>query len=152
MNNTSTTVPQLCGTLILTFVQLKKMTTIFSETDDVRNGGFVKVYRGTLLTGKLVVVKRFERSLQGNLAFRTRIKLLSRVHHRNVASSVSGDLGLWKAKQHAFVSRGVRGTLPWIDRALEWEMQYRVKKVLGERSGTKVKKFNRRNFTWVLQY
>ncbi|KAK1628387.1 hypothetical protein QYE76_002702 [Lolium multiflorum] len=89
MKSTSTSVPQLRGARIFTFAELKKITNNFSEANDIGNGGFGKVYRGTLPTGQLVAVKRSqEGSLQGNLEFRTEIELLSRVHHKNVVSLV----------------------------------------------------------------
>ncbi|CAM0955368.1 unnamed protein product [Alopecurus aequalis] len=89
VKSTSTSVPQLRGARIFTFAELKKMTNNFSEANAIGNGGFGKVYRGTLPTGQLVAVKRSqEGSLQGNLEFRTEIELLSRVHHKNVVSLV----------------------------------------------------------------
>ncbi|KAM0900335.1 hypothetical protein ACQ4PT_020705 [Festuca glaucescens] len=89
MKSTSTSVPQLRGARIFTFAELKKITNNFSEANDIGNGGFGKVYRGTLPTGQLVAVKRSQQgSLQGNLEFRTEIELLSRVHHKNVVSLV----------------------------------------------------------------
>ncbi|VAH57401.1 unnamed protein product [Triticum turgidum subsp. durum] len=87
MKSTSTSVPQLRGARTFTFAELKKITNNFSEANDIGNGGFGKVYRGTLPTGQLVAVKRSqEGSLQGSLEFRTEIELLSRVHHKNVVS------------------------------------------------------------------
>ncbi|CAM0952750.1 unnamed protein product [Alopecurus aequalis] len=89
MKSTSTSVPQLRGARIFTFAELRKMTNNFSEANNMGNGGFGKVYRGTLPTGQLVAVKRSqEGSQQGNLEFRTEIELLSRVHHKNVVSLV----------------------------------------------------------------
>ncbi|KAF7028047.1 hypothetical protein CFC21_040024 [Triticum aestivum] len=87
MKSTSTSVPQLRGARTFTFAELKKITNNFSEANDIGNGGFGKVYRGTLPTGQLIAVKRSqEGSLQGSLEFRTEIELLSRVHHKNVVS------------------------------------------------------------------
>uniref|UniRef100_A0ACD5XRF8 Uncharacterized protein n=1 Tax=Avena sativa TaxID=4498 RepID=A0ACD5XRF8_AVESA len=89
MKSTSSSVPQLRGARVFTFAELKKITNNFSESNDIGNGGFGKVYRGTLPTGQLVAVKRSQHgSLQGNLEFRTEIELLSRVHHKNVVSLV----------------------------------------------------------------
>ncbi|KAL6642385.1 hypothetical protein ACP70R_020566 [Stipagrostis hirtigluma subsp. patula] len=89
MKSTSTSVPQLRGARMFTFDELKKITNNFSEANDIGNGGYGKVYRGTLPSGQLVAVKRSQQgSLQGSLEFRTEIELLSRVHHKNVVSLV----------------------------------------------------------------
>ncbi|PUZ63301.1 hypothetical protein GQ55_3G056800 [Panicum hallii var. hallii] len=90
MKSTSaSTVPQLRGARMFSFDELKKITNNFSEANDIGNGGYGKVYRGTLPSGQLVAVKRSQQgSLQGSLEFRTEIELLSRVHHKNVVSLV----------------------------------------------------------------
>jgi len=90
MKSTSaSTVPQLRGARTFSFEELRKITNNFSEANDIGNGGYGKVYRGTLPSGQLVAVKRSQQgSLQGSLEFRTEIELLSRVHHRNVVSLV----------------------------------------------------------------
>ncbi|CAM0913376.1 unnamed protein product [Alopecurus aequalis] len=85
--NTSTSIPQLRGARMFTFDELKKITDNFSEVNDIGNGGFGKVYRGTLPSGEMVAIKRAQQdSLQGSLEFRTEIELLSRVHHKNVVT------------------------------------------------------------------
>ncbi|XP_039835961.1 leucine-rich repeat receptor protein kinase HPCA1-like isoform X2 [Panicum virgatum] len=90
MKSTSaSTVPQLRGARPFSFEELRKITNNFSEANDIGNGGYGKVYRGTLPSGQLVAVKRSQQgSLQGSLEFRTEIELLSRVHHKNVVSLV----------------------------------------------------------------
>ncbi|KAG2615323.1 leucine-rich repeat receptor protein kinase HPCA1-like isoform X2 [Panicum virgatum] len=90
MKSTSaSTAPQLRGARTFSFDELRKITNNFSEANDIGNGGYGKVYRGTLPSGQLVAVKRSQQgSLQGSLEFRTEIELLSRVHHRNVVSLV----------------------------------------------------------------
>ncbi|RLN28688.1 putative leucine-rich repeat receptor-like protein kinase [Panicum miliaceum] len=90
MKSTSaSTVPQLRGARTFSFDELRKITNNFSEANDIGNGGYGKVYRGTLPSGQLVAVKRSQQgSLQGSLEFRTEIELLSRVHHKNVVSLV----------------------------------------------------------------
>jgi serine/threonine protein kinase len=82
-------IPQLRGARMFNFDELRKITNNFSEANDIGNGGYGKVYRGTLPSGQLVAVKRSQQgSLQGSLEFRTEIELLSRVHHKNVVSLV----------------------------------------------------------------
>nr|CAB3491151.1 unnamed protein product [Digitaria exilis] len=89
IEDTSSSVPQLHGARVFTFVELKKITSNFSEANDIGNGSYGKVYRGTLPGGQLVAVKRSQQgSMQGSLEFRTEIELLSRVHHKNVVTLV----------------------------------------------------------------
>ncbi|XVE89310.1 hypothetical protein DITRI_Ditri19aG0192200 [Diplodiscus trichospermus] len=80
-------IPQLKGARCFSFEELKKYTNNFSEANDIGSGGYGKVYRGTLPTGKLIAIKRAQQgSTQGGLEFKTEIELLSRVHHKNVVS------------------------------------------------------------------
>ncbi|KAH6804258.1 Leucine-rich repeat protein kinase family protein [Perilla frutescens var. frutescens] len=88
-NSDSGGVPQLKGGRCFTFEEIKKCTNNFSKMNDLGNGGFGKVYRGTLPNGQLVAIKRAQHgSTQGGLEFKTEIELLSRVHHKNVVSLV----------------------------------------------------------------
>ncbi|CAM0913377.1 unnamed protein product [Alopecurus aequalis] len=87
VKSTSTSVPQPRSARMFTFKELKKITDNFSEANVIGNGGFGKVYRGTLPGGQMVAIKRAQQdSLQGSLEFRTEIELLSRVHHKNVVA------------------------------------------------------------------
>ncbi|XP_059461837.1 leucine-rich repeat receptor protein kinase HPCA1-like [Corylus avellana] len=78
-------VPQLKGARRFSYEELKKYTNNFSEANGIGSGGYGKVYRGTLSTGKLIAIKRAQRdSMQGGHEFKTEIELLSRVHHKNL--------------------------------------------------------------------
>ncbi|KAF2317300.1 hypothetical protein GH714_019757 [Hevea brasiliensis] len=80
-------VPQLKGARCFSFEELKKYTSNFSEANNIGSGGYGKVYRGILPSGKLIAIKRAQQiSLQGGLEFKTEIELLSRVHHKNLVS------------------------------------------------------------------
>jgi len=75
---------------------MSKATSNFSSSAQVGQGGYGKVYRGVLEDNTLVAVKRAEEgSLQGKREFLTEIKLLSRLHHRNLVSLIgySGEGG-----------------------------------------------------------
>lgn len=64
-------------------------TNNFSDSAQVGQGGYGKVYRGILADGTVVAIKRAqEGSLQGSKEFFTEIELLSRLHHRNLVSLV----------------------------------------------------------------
>ncbi|XAR56213.1 Non-specific serine/threonine protein kinase [Bertholletia excelsa] len=88
-NRSSGEVPQLKGATSFSFEDLQKFTNNFSEANDIGSGGYGKVYKGTLPTGKLVAIKRAKiRSMQGGQEFKTEIELLSRLHHKNIVSLV----------------------------------------------------------------
>lgn len=81
--------PKLKGARWFSFAELKKATNNFSESNEVGSGGYGKVYRGILLSGEQVAIKRAqENSMQGGTEFKNEIELLSRVHHKNVVSLV----------------------------------------------------------------
>lgn len=66
---------------------MSRATDNFCNTAQVGQGGYGKVYRGTLGDGTVVAIKRAqEGSLQGEKEFLTEIELLSRLHHRNLVS------------------------------------------------------------------
>ncbi|THU71313.1 hypothetical protein C4D60_Mb04t00100 [Musa balbisiana] len=72
-----------------TFEDMVQATSNFSNSTQVGQGGYGKVYRGTLVDGTPVAIKRAqEGSLQGSKEFSTEIELLSRLHHRNLVSLV----------------------------------------------------------------
>ncbi|KAA0051261.1 putative leucine-rich repeat receptor-like protein kinase [Cucumis melo var. makuwa] len=87
--NDSGSAPQLKGARWFSYDELKKCTDNFSTTNVVGSGGFGMVYRGTLVDGKVVAIKRAQQgSMQGGLEFKTEIELLSRVHHKNLVGLV----------------------------------------------------------------
>ena len=68
---------------------MARATNNFDILAQVGQGGYGKVYRGTLDDGEIVAIKRaHEDSLQGSKEFCTEIELLSRLHHRNLVSLV----------------------------------------------------------------
>lgn len=69
------------------FDELTLATKNFNNSSLVGQGGYGKVYKGTLTDGTVVAIKRaLEGSLQGQKEFLTEIELLSRLHHRNLVS------------------------------------------------------------------
>ncbi|XP_073273684.1 leucine-rich repeat receptor protein kinase HPCA1-like [Primulina huaijiensis] len=87
--NESGGAPQLKGARWFSYDELKKCTSNFSESNEIGSGGYGKVYRGMLSSGKLVAVKKAQQgSMQGGLEFKTEIELLSRVHHKNLVGLV----------------------------------------------------------------
>ncbi|KAI4324548.1 hypothetical protein MLD38_030028 [Melastoma candidum] len=77
------------GVKEFTFRELAMATDNFNISTEVGEGGYGKVYRGCLLDKTVVAIKRAEEgSLQGQQEFLTEIKLLSRLHHRNLVSLI----------------------------------------------------------------
>ncbi|KAE8734035.1 putative LRR receptor-like serine/threonine-protein kinase [Hibiscus syriacus] len=71
------------GVRDFTFKEMVVATDNFST--QVGQGGYGKVYKGSLSDKTVVAIKRAEEgSLQGQKEFLTEIKLLSRLHHRNL--------------------------------------------------------------------
>ncbi|WVY93625.1 hypothetical protein V8G54_032713 [Vigna mungo] len=77
------------GVRAFTYGELSSATNNFSISAQVGQGGYGKVYKGTLSDGTVVAIKRAqEGSLQGEKEFLTEISLLSRLHHRNLVSLI----------------------------------------------------------------
>ncbi|XP_039001835.1 probable LRR receptor-like serine/threonine-protein kinase At1g06840 isoform X3 [Hibiscus syriacus] len=75
------------GVRDFTFKEMVVATDNFST--QVGQGGYGKVYKGSFFDKTVVAIKRAEEgSLQGQKEFLTEIKLLSRLHHRNLVSLV----------------------------------------------------------------
>ncbi|OAY67259.1 putative LRR receptor-like serine/threonine-protein kinase [Ananas comosus] len=73
------------GVKRFTFEEMATATNNFSDSTQVGQGGYGKVYKDRTL----VAIKRAEEgSLQGSKEFCTEIELLSRLHHRNLVSLV----------------------------------------------------------------
>ncbi|KAL7617534.1 hypothetical protein Lser_V15G03552 [Lactuca serriola] len=81
--------PQLKGARWFSYDELKKSTSNFSHTNLLGSGGYGKVYKGTVLGGQVVAIKKAQQaSMQGGLEFKTEIELLSRVHHKNLVGLI----------------------------------------------------------------
>ncbi|GMI84039.1 HDS-associated RLK1 [Hibiscus trionum] len=77
------------GVKSFTYTELAVATNNFNSSTQVGQGGYGKVYRGTLADGLVAAIKRAqEGSLQGEREFLTEIQLLSRLHHRNLVSLI----------------------------------------------------------------
>jgi len=119
--------PQLKGARFFSLEELKNGTNNFS--DEIGSGGYGNVYKGTLVDGTRVAIKRAEPgSMQGVVEFKNEIELLSRVHHRNLVSLIGfcyeqGEQML----VYEYISNGtlrenllVRGTY------LDWKKRLRI--------------------------
>ncbi|KAL2561845.1 hypothetical protein GLYMA_20G139300v4 [Glycine max] len=72
-------------TLQLDFSTIVAATNNFSDANELGQGGFGPVYKGTLSNGKEVAVKRLSRnSLQGDIEFKNEVLLVAKLQHRNL--------------------------------------------------------------------
>ena len=77
------------GVKDFSYREMALATNNFDISAQVGQGGYGKVYKGTLADGTIVAIKRAqEGSLQGEKEFLTEIELLSRLHHRNLVSLI----------------------------------------------------------------
>ncbi|KAL0844694.1 hypothetical protein Bca101_017940 [Brassica carinata] len=59
-------------------------TNDFSSENKLGQGGFGTVYKGILLNGREIAVKRVIRGLEGGLEFKNEVSLLTRLQHKNL--------------------------------------------------------------------
>ncbi|KAK1375179.1 hypothetical protein POM88_031372 [Heracleum sosnowskyi] len=72
---------------------IHKATQHFSEANKLGEGGFGPVYKGTLLNGKQIAVKRLSRSSgQGMKEFKAEVTLIARLQHRNLVKLLGCSL------------------------------------------------------------
>ncbi|KAK9285445.1 hypothetical protein L1049_024638 [Liquidambar formosana] len=75
--------------LKMTFSEIKYATKKFNKKMVIGEGGFGKVYKGTLRNGKKVAVKRSEPGHgQGIMEFQAEILVLSKIRHRHLVSLI----------------------------------------------------------------
>jgi len=76
---------KVAGVRAFTREELAAATDSFSEERQIGQGGYGKVFVGTLQDGKQVAIKVADpTSHQGAHEFYTEIELLSRIHHMNL--------------------------------------------------------------------
>ncbi|KAG8068276.1 hypothetical protein GUJ93_ZPchr0005g15304 [Zizania palustris] len=121
--------PQLKGARFFSFDELKSCTNNFSDSHEIGSGGYGKVYKGTLVDGTRVAIKRAQpNSMQGAVEFKNEIELLSRVHHRNLVSLIGfcyeqGEQML----VYEYISNGtLRENLTGRGAYLDWKKRLRI--------------------------
>ncbi|XP_057972233.1 probable LRR receptor-like serine/threonine-protein kinase At5g63710 isoform X2 [Malania oleifera] len=113
--------------------ELELATDNFSESNIIGQGGFGKVYRGVLLDGSKVAVKRLTdyHSPGGEAAFQREVQLISVAVHRNLLRLVgfcttsSERILVYPFMKNLSVSNHLRDLKPG-ERCLDWPTRKRV--------------------------
>ncbi|OAE29661.1 hypothetical protein AXG93_509s1130 [Marchantia polymorpha subsp. ruderalis] len=117
--------PRLKSARRFPLVELKAATKNWSEV--LGEGGYGKVYKGTLKDGEEVAIKRANKdSMQGLSEFKNELELLSRVHHRNLVDLIGFCYeGGEQALVYEFMSNGTFRELLYErpGEPLSWQMR-----------------------------
>ncbi|KAG6555713.1 hypothetical protein Mapa_002950 [Marchantia paleacea] len=117
--------PRLKSARRFPLLELKAATNNWSEV--LGEGGYGKVYKGTLKGGEVVAIKRANKdSVQGLSEFKNELELLSRVHHRNLVDLVGFCYeGGEQALVYEFMSNGTFRELLYErpGEPLSWQMR-----------------------------
>ncbi|XP_058738378.1 receptor-like cytoplasmic kinase 185 isoform X2 [Vicia villosa] len=82
-------IPHPTSTRFIAFEELKEATNNFEPASVLGEGGFGKVFKGTLSDGTSVAIKRLTNGgQQGDKEFLAEVEMLSRLHHRNLVKLV----------------------------------------------------------------
>ncbi|KAK4489579.1 hypothetical protein RD792_005391 [Penstemon davidsonii] len=110
---------------------IRAATNDFSDANVLGRGGFGFVYKGKLLNGQQIAVKRLsENSGQGNREFKTEVMLLARLQHRNLVRlkgfSVEGTekLLIYEFVQNASLDKFIFDPVKRLD--LDWDRRYKI--------------------------
>ncbi|CAN0852502.1 Cysteine-rich receptor-like protein kinase 25 [Linum grandiflorum] len=119
------------GSLQFDFETIRVATNDFAEENKLGEGGFGVVYKGTLLNGQDVAVKRLNKdSGQGDLEFKNEVNLVAKLQHRNLVRLLGFCL---KRKERLLIYEFVPNTS--LDRFLfnpdqlshlDWETRYNI--------------------------
>ncbi|KAJ4832300.1 Receptor-like serine/threonine-protein kinase ale2 [Turnera subulata] len=114
------------------YSELEKATEKFSSKRILGEGGFGRVYRGTMGDGSEVAVKMLTRDNQnGDREFIAEVEMLSRLHHRNLVKLIGICIeGRTRCLVYELVHNGsVESHLHGVDKAkgpLDWDARLKI--------------------------
>jgi len=120
------------------YEELYTATNGFSPSTILGEGGFGRVYKGQLLSGKAVAVKQLTvGGGQGDREFRAEVEIISRVHHRHLVSLVGYCIvGSQRLLVYDFVPNGtLADNLHGKKRGLVMDWATRLRVALGSARG-----------------
>ncbi|XP_042511791.1 putative receptor-like protein kinase At4g00960 isoform X2 [Macadamia integrifolia] len=113
------------------FETIRTATDNFSDANKLGQGGFGAVYKGNLLDGQIVAVKRLARnSGQGDIEFKNEVVLVAKLQHRNLVRLLGFCL---KGEEKLLIYEFVPNTSldhfifdPIRRLQLDWEKRYKI--------------------------
>ncbi|KAL7154919.1 hypothetical protein ABFS83_03G036600 [Erythranthe nasuta] len=112
------------------FSKIRAATNDFSDDNKLGQGGFGAVYKGKLVNGQEIAVKRLSReSGQGVMEFKNEVLLLAKLQHRNLVRLLGFSVeGIERLLVYEFVPNGSLDQILF-DRTksskLDWDSRYR---------------------------
>ncbi|KAG2330712.1 hypothetical protein Bca52824_001892 [Brassica carinata] len=118
-------------TLHFQFSEIEAATDKFSDSNKLGHGGFGEVYKGQLITGETVAIKRLSRgSTQGAEEFKNEVDVAAKLQHRNLAKLLGYCLdGDEKILVYEFVPNKSLDYLLFDtekSRLLDWQRRYKI--------------------------
>ncbi|CAA0393588.1 Protein kinase domain [Arabidopsis thaliana x Arabidopsis arenosa] len=118
-------------TLQFQFSAIEAATNKFSESNKLGHGGFGEVYKGQLITGETVAIKRLSQgSTQGAEEFKNEVDVVAKLQHRNLAKLLGYCLdGEEKILVYEFVPNKSLDYFLFDNekrRVLDWQRRYKI--------------------------
>ncbi|KAF8112169.1 hypothetical protein N665_0066s0044 [Sinapis alba] len=118
-------------TLHFQFSEIEAATDKFSDSNKLGHGGFGEVYKGQLITGETVAIKRLSRgSTQGAEEFKNEVDVVAKLQHRNLAKLLGYCLdGEEKILVYEFVPNKSLDFFLFDNeksRLLDWQRRYKI--------------------------
>ncbi|CAH8273236.1 unnamed protein product [Arabidopsis lyrata] len=118
-------------TLQFQFSAIEAATNKFSESNKLGHGGFGEVYKGQLITGETVAIKRLSQgSTQGAEEFKNEVDVVAKLQHRNLAKLLGYCLdGEEKILVYEFVPNKSLDYFLFDNekrRILDWQRRYKI--------------------------
>ncbi|EOA20108.1 hypothetical protein CARUB_v10000385mg [Capsella rubella] len=118
-------------TLQFQFSAIEAATNKFSESNKLGHGGFGEVYKGQLITGETVAIKRLSRgSMQGAEEFKNEVDVVAKLQHKNLAKLLGYCLhGEEKILVYEFVPNKSLDCIIFDNEKrglLDWQRRYKI--------------------------
>ncbi|KAL8058641.1 hypothetical protein ABFX02_03G032800 [Erythranthe guttata] len=113
------------------FSKIRAATNDFSDDNKLGQGGFGAVYRGKLVNGREIAVKRLSRgSCQGDIEFKNEVLLVAKLQHRNLVRLLGFSIeGIERLLVYEFVPNGSLDHFIFDQiksSNLDWETRYKI--------------------------